>query len=207
MARSRMGPREPVERPADLLPSIPFPPMEAELVRDLPDGDGWQYEPKWDGFRGLLENGTGELRLWSRNARPLLRYFPELRRARQAPAAAVGARRRDRHRARRRPRLRRHADASPSRREPREQALGRDTRALHRVRHPRLEGHRGLAGAAAEAAGAPRAEREAVRALPRDARIARRRSTGWSASRRSASTASSRSAATSRISRARATAS
>ncbi|HET7513581.1 MAG TPA: ATP-dependent DNA ligase, partial [Gaiella sp.] len=38
----------------------------------------WQYEPKWDGFRGLLENASGELRLWSRNARPLLRYFPEL---------------------------------------------------------------------------------------------------------------------------------
>jgi ATP-dependent DNA ligase len=53
--------------------------MEAELVRDLPDGSEWQYEPKWDGFRGLLENASGELRLWSRNARPLLRYFPELR--------------------------------------------------------------------------------------------------------------------------------
>src|SRR5690349_22324240 len=53
--------------------------MEAELVRELPDGGGWQFEPKWDGFRGLLENGAGELRLWSRNARPLLRYFPELR--------------------------------------------------------------------------------------------------------------------------------
>jgi ATP-dependent DNA ligase len=53
--------------------------MEAELVRELPEPDGWQYEPKWDGFRGLLENTTGELRLWSRNARPLLRYFPELR--------------------------------------------------------------------------------------------------------------------------------
>jgi ATP-dependent DNA ligase len=52
--------------------------MEAELVRELPEGDGWQYEPKWDGFRGLLENASGELRLWSRNARPLLRYFPEL---------------------------------------------------------------------------------------------------------------------------------
>ncbi len=48
-------------------------------MRELPPSDGWQYEPKWDGFRGLLENGTGELRLWSRNARPLLRYFPELR--------------------------------------------------------------------------------------------------------------------------------
>jgi ATP-dependent DNA ligase len=75
-ARREQGP---VERPPDLDPRIPFPPMEAELVRDLPPSDGWQYEPKWDGFRGLLENGTGELRLWSRNARPLLRYFPELR--------------------------------------------------------------------------------------------------------------------------------
>jgi ATP-dependent DNA ligase len=53
--------------------------MEAHLVRALPDGDGWQYEPKWDGFRGVLENLDGELRLWSRKARPLLRYFPELR--------------------------------------------------------------------------------------------------------------------------------
>jgi ATP-dependent DNA ligase len=77
--RSRRGSNEPVERPADLDQAVPFPPMEAELVRELPDADGWQYEPKWDGFRGLLENTTGELRLWSRNARPLLRYFPELR--------------------------------------------------------------------------------------------------------------------------------
>jgi ATP-dependent DNA ligase len=53
--------------------------MEAELVRELPDGDGWQYEPKWDGFRGVLENAGSELALWSRNERPLLRYFPELR--------------------------------------------------------------------------------------------------------------------------------
>jgi ATP-dependent DNA ligase len=52
--------------------------MEAQLVRSLPEGDGWQYEPKWDGFRGVLENDGGELALWSRNDRPLLRYFPEL---------------------------------------------------------------------------------------------------------------------------------
>jgi ATP-dependent DNA ligase len=51
--------------------------MEAELVAELPRGD-WQYEPKWDGFRGVLENDGGELALWSRNGRPLLRYFPEL---------------------------------------------------------------------------------------------------------------------------------
>src|SRR5215217_1986021 len=57
--------------------NLPFPPMEAELVEALPTGD-WQYEPKWDGFRGVLENLGGGLRLWSRNGRPLLRYFPEL---------------------------------------------------------------------------------------------------------------------------------
>jgi ATP-dependent DNA ligase len=59
--------------------NVPFPPMEAALVKELPDGEGWQFEPKWDGFRGVLENDDGELALWSRNGRPLLRYFPELR--------------------------------------------------------------------------------------------------------------------------------
>jgi ATP-dependent DNA ligase len=53
--------------------------MEAELVSELPQHGGWRYEPKWDGFRGVLENDGGELALWSRNGRPLLRYFPELR--------------------------------------------------------------------------------------------------------------------------------
>jgi ATP-dependent DNA ligase len=52
--------------------------MEAQLVKELPESNGWQFEPKWDGFRGVLENDAGELALWSRNARPLLRYFPEL---------------------------------------------------------------------------------------------------------------------------------
>jgi ATP-dependent DNA ligase len=76
--RRRLPTGEAVERPPELDRAIPFPPMEAELVRELPDGGEWQYEPKWDGFRGLLENLSGELKLWSRNARPLLRYFPEL---------------------------------------------------------------------------------------------------------------------------------
>jgi ATP-dependent DNA ligase len=53
--------------------------MEALLVEEIPAGEKWQYEPKWDGFRGVLENDGGELALWSRNGRPLLRYFPELR--------------------------------------------------------------------------------------------------------------------------------
>jgi ATP-dependent DNA ligase len=60
-------------------PNVPFPPMEAELVSELPSHGAWRYEPKWDGFRGILENDGGELALWSRNGRPLLRYFPELR--------------------------------------------------------------------------------------------------------------------------------
>src|SRR6201987_4465988 len=60
-------------------PNVPFPPMEALLVEQLPAGEQWQFEPKWDGFRGVLENDGGELGLWSRNGRPLLRYFPELR--------------------------------------------------------------------------------------------------------------------------------
>jgi ATP-dependent DNA ligase len=53
--------------------------MEAELVAELPRTGPWQFEPKWDGFRGVLENDDGELALWSRKGRPLLRYFPELR--------------------------------------------------------------------------------------------------------------------------------
>jgi ATP-dependent DNA ligase len=70
---------------------LPFPPMEAELVNELPTNNGWQYEPKWDGFRGILENVEGELHLWSRNARPLLRYFPELAELgeRLSPSSAI----------------------------------------------------------------------------------------------------------------------
>jgi ATP-dependent DNA ligase len=60
-------------------PNVPFPPQEALLVERIPTGANIWYEPKWDGFRGVLENDGGELGLWSRNGRPLLRYFPELR--------------------------------------------------------------------------------------------------------------------------------
>ena len=70
-------------RPQDIVspagPNVPFPPQEALLVERIPEGPNWWYEPKWDGFRGVLENDGGTLGLWSRNGRPLLRYFPELR--------------------------------------------------------------------------------------------------------------------------------
>ena len=57
--------------------SPPLTPMEARVHDGLPDGDGWAFEPKWDGFRMLA--WSGEPRLDSRNGRTLLRYFPELR--------------------------------------------------------------------------------------------------------------------------------
>jgi ATP-dependent DNA ligase len=53
-------------------------PMEALLAAELPAGDGWQYEPKWDGFRCLAKRDGGEVELISRNGRPLGRYFPDL---------------------------------------------------------------------------------------------------------------------------------
>jgi ATP-dependent DNA ligase len=52
--------------------------MEAELVQRIPDGAGWQYEPKWDGFRCLAFRDGGEVFLQSKAGQPLGRYFPEL---------------------------------------------------------------------------------------------------------------------------------
>jgi ATP-dependent DNA ligase len=56
----------------------PFPPMEALLVDEVPTGDGWQYEPKWDGFRCLIFRDAQEVYLQSKAGQPLARYFPEL---------------------------------------------------------------------------------------------------------------------------------
>ena len=56
----------------------PFPPMEAELVEDIPEGSGWQYEPKWDGFRCLVFRDGDDVQLQSKAGQPLARYFPEL---------------------------------------------------------------------------------------------------------------------------------
>jgi ATP-dependent DNA ligase len=57
----------------------PFEPMLAKLTREVPDGDGFIFEPKWDGFRCVMFRDGDELNLQSRNQKPLLRYFPELR--------------------------------------------------------------------------------------------------------------------------------
>ena len=53
-------------------------PMEARLVAELPGGDGWQYEPKWDGFRCLAYRDGADVALMSKSGKPLGRYFPEL---------------------------------------------------------------------------------------------------------------------------------
>src|SRR5258705_9497588 len=52
--------------------------MLAKLSESLPAGEGWIYEPKWDGFRALVFRDGDELLIQSRDGKPLGRYFPEL---------------------------------------------------------------------------------------------------------------------------------
>jgi ATP-dependent DNA ligase len=57
------------------------PPIQPQLAlsrKALPEGEGWAYEPKWDGFRALAFVDGDDVYLQSRGARPLRRYFPEL---------------------------------------------------------------------------------------------------------------------------------
>jgi ATP-dependent DNA ligase len=57
----------------------PIPaPMEALLAAELPEGDGWQFEPKWDGFRCLARRDGAEVTLTSKSGKPLGRYFPDV---------------------------------------------------------------------------------------------------------------------------------
>ena len=59
------------------------PPMEARLVDALPDGEGWQFEPKWDGFRCLAFRDGETIELRAKSGKTLTRYFPDM-------AAALG---------------------------------------------------------------------------------------------------------------------
>ncbi len=122
-ARSFRG----TERPAgacgtmDLTHALtqPIPPMEARLVSELPGGPGWQFEPKWDGFRAIAvrEGGKGcDLVEIRQAARPL---FPGARRAaRRYQRHALHPGWRDRRAARRHPVVRRAAGTTASRGEP-----------------------------------------------------------------------------------------
>ena len=56
----------------------PVLPQLARSAKTLPQGDGWSYEPKWDGFRAIAFVDGDDVYLQSRNGKPLTRYFPEL---------------------------------------------------------------------------------------------------------------------------------
>jgi ATP-dependent DNA ligase len=59
--------------------------MLSSAAAKLPAGEGWQFEPKWDGFRTLVFRDGDEILLQSRDEKPMNRYFPEL----VAPLAAA----------------------------------------------------------------------------------------------------------------------
>ncbi|MGO8793261.1 MAG: ATP-dependent DNA ligase [Candidatus Sulfotelmatobacter sp.] len=56
----------------------PFAPEEAKSVDKIPTGEGWLYQPKWDGFRCLAFRRGSEVQLQSKAGQPLHRYFPEM---------------------------------------------------------------------------------------------------------------------------------
>jgi ATP-dependent DNA ligase len=56
----------------------PIKPQLARPAKDLPEGDNWRYEPKWDGFRTIVFRDGGDVYLQSRNGKPMNRYFPEV---------------------------------------------------------------------------------------------------------------------------------
>jgi ATP-dependent DNA ligase len=65
--------------PLDRLPlAPPLEPMLAKASNGLPEGEGWLYEPKWDGFRAIVFRDGDDVLIQSRDLKPLDRYFPEL---------------------------------------------------------------------------------------------------------------------------------
>lgn len=63
---------------AALAVPLSIQPMEARLVDKLPQEAGWQFEPKWDGFRCLAFRAAEEVELRAKSGKPLSRYFPEV---------------------------------------------------------------------------------------------------------------------------------
>jgi ATP-dependent DNA ligase len=72
--------------------SPPVKPQLARSAKELPEGEEWRYEPKWDGFRTIAFRDGDDVRLQSRNGKPMNRYFPdvvELLRALPADRAVI----------------------------------------------------------------------------------------------------------------------
>jgi len=70
---------------ARLAVPLDTPPMEARLVDELPEGDGWQFEPKWDGFRCLAFRDGPAVELRAKSGKTLTRYFPDMAAALREP--------------------------------------------------------------------------------------------------------------------------
>ena len=62
----------------DLPVMPPISPMLAKLQEDIPIGESWLYEPKWDGFRAIVFRDGDEVIIASRDTKPMNRYFPEI---------------------------------------------------------------------------------------------------------------------------------
>src|SRR5690606_28616855 len=77
--RRRLGRGRGAHRGAEpVMLSPPIEPMLARLATGLPEGEGWTFEPKWDGFRAIVFRDGAAVYTQSRDLRPLDRYFPEL---------------------------------------------------------------------------------------------------------------------------------
>jgi len=80
------------QRQRRMIAAMPFPlappiePMLAKPTPAIPTGEGWIYEPKWDGFRALVFRDGAQVYIQSRDLKPLNRYFPEL----EAPLRELG---------------------------------------------------------------------------------------------------------------------
>src|SRR5689334_8932665 len=95
--RTKAEPVEPGAVPAEELvaqfPSVDlpiqpaYPPMEAKSVDDIPTGNAWIYEPKWDGFRCVAFRDGDTVVMQSKAGQPLDRYFPEMAEALRAVSA------------------------------------------------------------------------------------------------------------------------
>lgn len=81
MAARKSPPKEPAEPVTGFTLAGPIEPMLAKLSEQLPQGEGFAFEPKWDGFRAIVFRKGQQLYIQSRDLRPLNRYFPELQRA------------------------------------------------------------------------------------------------------------------------------
>jgi len=71
--------------------SSPIDPMLAKIAEALPEGEGFLFEPKWDGFRAIVFRSPEGVVIQSRDGKPLNRYFPELEKvlAEQLPKGSI----------------------------------------------------------------------------------------------------------------------